>query len=66
MVSVSLFGTLVYLGHPVTVVYKLFMKIATSALIFSYGLSVLLYIKSFTVANHELAEGGNSGGYFQN
>ncbi len=59
MLSFVGFAALVFLGYPVSTVYKNFMKIATSAVLFSYLLSVLLYIKSLTAPSEQLA--ANSG-----
>ena len=55
LVSLVGFAALVYMGYPMSIVYKKFMKIATAAVIFSYVLSILLYIKSLNISDNETA-----------
>ena len=59
LASLLVFAALVYAGYPVSSVYQKFMGIATAAMMFSFVLSVLLYIKSLGVSDHQLA--ANSG-----
>ena len=51
----------VYFKLPVTIVVDKFFKFMTSAVIFSFTLSVCLYIKSFFVNKKKLASNGNTG-----
>ena len=61
VVSLVLFGVLVMVGVPVNVLYRKFLSLAVSAILFSFALATLLYIRSFYVRPDELAKGGNSG-----
>lgn len=62
VVSLVGFAVLVYLGVPVHLAYQKFIQLATAAILFSYLLSVYLYMRALSAANQDLAEGGNSGG----
>lgn len=61
LISFATFGLLVYFGVPVTIVYEKYIQLATTAICFSFLLSLYLYMKSLTVSDEELATGGNSG-----
>nr|AIJ01350.1 lamin 2b receptor [Patiria miniata]AIK20547.1 lamin B receptor 2 [Patiria miniata] len=61
IVSLILFGGLVYKKYPVTVVYDKFLPLLTAAMIFSLLLSVFLYVKARKASGHALAPSGNSG-----
>lgn len=51
----------VYLKCPVTKVVDKFFKLMTAATVFSFTLSICLYVKSRLVPASKLAAGGNSG-----
>ncbi|XP_067680334.1 delta(14)-sterol reductase TM7SF2-like [Haliotis asinina] len=60
--SVIAFGICVYFDVPlVKMVHAKFYRIMTSAILFSFILSIFLYIKARTVAASQLAPGGNTG-----
>ncbi|XP_033103942.1 delta(14)-sterol reductase TM7SF2-like [Anneissia japonica] len=59
-VSVAVFFGLYHKGYSVTVVYNKFLPLMTASILFSFVMSVLLYIKSMFVPNNQLAPGGNS------
>ena len=61
LLSVAVFGVLVWLGVPVTYVYHKYLQVITTAVLSAFLLSVGLYIHSFYVAPEHLALGGNSG-----
>ena len=61
MLSVAGFATLLFLGFPITYVYHKYLQLITTAVVFAFLLSVLLYAHSFYVAAECLAVGGNSG-----
>ncbi|KAI0209040.1 Delta(14)-sterol reductase LBR [Lamellibrachia satsuma] len=61
MLSVAGFATLLFLGFPITYVYHKYLQLITTAVVFAFLLSVLLYAHSFYVAAKCLAVGGNSG-----
>ncbi|XP_076464854.1 delta(14)-sterol reductase TM7SF2-like isoform X2 [Babylonia areolata] len=50
-----------YFKLPVTVIYKKFFKVMTAAVVFSFMLSLFLYIKSRFVPPSKLSVPGNSG-----
>ncbi|KAK7103881.1 delta(14)-sterol reductase TM7SF2-like [Littorina saxatilis] len=61
LVSLLAVGVGVYYKVPVTLVYKKFFKVMTTAVVFSFLLSFFLYIKSRFVPQSKLAAPGNSG-----
>lgn len=61
VLSVLAFGASAYFGLPVTVLHKKFFKIMTTAVVFSFVLSIYLYIKSRYVSKSRLASPGNTG-----
>ncbi|XP_022081508.1 delta(14)-sterol reductase-like [Acanthaster planci] len=61
ILSLIIFGGLVYKKYPVTVVCDKFLPLLTAALIFSLLLSVYLYLKARKAPGHALAPSGNSG-----
>ena len=61
IISVTLFGVLAMLGIPVNFLYRKFIALAATAIIFSFGLATFLYLKSLGAPKDELAEGGNTG-----
>lgn len=61
IVSLAMLMGAVYLKCPVTKVIDKFFKIMTTGVIFSFVLSIMLYIKSLFVPESKLAPGGNSG-----
>jgi hypothetical protein len=61
VVSLLAFGVAVYLKYPVQIVHKKFLQLITSGIVFSFILSILLYIKARRGPNANLAPGGNSG-----
>lgn len=61
VVSIMAFIAAAFLGFPLHIIYQKFLPLATTAMIFSLLLSIYLYVRSCSAANHDLAEGGNSG-----
>lgn len=61
VLSVCGFFVLIYQGYDPSVVYENFLPLASIATVFSYVMSCYLYLRSHTVPENELAEGGNSG-----
>lgn len=61
VISVVAFAILVVFGVPVNFVYRKFLALAVTSIIFSFALATFLYIKSFYAKPDELAKGGNSG-----
>ena len=61
VISLLAFGVAVYLKYPVQIVHKKFLQLITSGIVFSFILSILLYIKARRGPNANLATGGNSG-----
>lgn len=61
VISLLAVGVGAYYKVPVTVVNKKFFKLMTAALVFSFFLSLFLYIKSRFVPQSKLAVPGNSG-----
>lgn len=64
VISVIVFGVLVLFNVRVGFVHDKFLALATSAILFSFALSIFLYVKSFTVSEIELADGGNTGWFY--
>lgn len=63
LISLAAFGGAVYLGYPVKKVHDKFIALITMGTIFSFVMSVLLYIKARRGPNSKLAPGGNTGKY---
>ncbi|XP_059163052.1 delta(14)-sterol reductase TM7SF2-like isoform X2 [Physella acuta] len=61
VISLLMLGAAVYYKCPVTKVTEKFYKLMTTAIIFSFILSICLYIKSTFVSSQKLAAGGNTG-----
>lgn len=61
VVSLTGLGIAVYLQLPVTKAVDKFFKLMTVATIFSFSLSVCLYVSSHFVSPRKLAPGGNTG-----
>lgn len=61
LISLAAFGGAVYLGYPVKKVHDKFIALITTGTIFSFVMSVLLYIKARRGPNSKLAPGGNTG-----
>lgn len=61
VVSLMAFAGAVYLKYPVQVVHEKFIQLISAGIIFSFVLSLLLYIKARRGLNANLAPGGNSG-----
>ena len=60
-VSLAAFALMVWQGVPVHVVYDEFLPLATTAILFSFVLSVYLYARALAAPANQLAAGGNSG-----
>uniref|UniRef100_A0A0B7B1M0 Delta(14)-sterol reductase n=2 Tax=Arion vulgaris TaxID=1028688 RepID=A0A0B7B1M0_9EUPU len=61
VVSLLLLGAAVYFQCPVTKVIDKFFKLMTTAILFSFVLSIFLYVKSRYSNKSSLAPGGNTG-----
>ncbi|CAG5127396.1 unnamed protein product [Candidula unifasciata] len=61
VVSLLLLATAVYFECPMTKVIDKFIPLLTSAIIFSFILSIFLYVKSRYASPSKLAPGGNTG-----
>jgi Ergosterol biosynthesis ERG4/ERG24 family len=61
IISVVAFAILIWFGVPVNFLYRKFLALAVTSILFSFVLAVFLYVKSFSVKQDELAKGGNSG-----
>ncbi|BFZ07727.1 hypothetical protein BsWGS_10766 [Bradybaena similaris] len=61
VVSLVVLAVAVYFQCPVTKVIDRFIPLMTSAIIFSFILSIFLYVKSRYVSPSKLAPGGNTG-----
>ncbi|XP_071784735.1 delta(14)-sterol reductase TM7SF2-like [Asterias amurensis] len=63
ILTLILFGGLLYKKYPVAMVYDKFLPLLTTAFIFSIVLSIFLYIKARRAPGHALAPSGNSGNF---
>ncbi|XP_070554979.1 delta(14)-sterol reductase LBR-like [Ptychodera flava] len=63
IISFAMFGLGVYYDYPLHVLYDKYLQLATTAIIFSYLLSLYLYIKAAMGPPSAIAPRGNSG-YF--
>lgn len=61
IVSLMAFTGAVYMKYPIQIVHTKFIQLITSGIIFSFVLSLLLYIKARRGPNASLAPGGNTG-----
>ena len=61
LISLAAFGTAVYLKYPVQKVHQKFLALITTGLLFSFLMSIVLYIKARRGPNSKLAPGGNTG-----
>lgn len=61
VLSIGAFFVMIYLKQDVTFVCHQLIALATAATLFSFLLSLYLYLRSFSVPSDELAEGGDSG-----
>lgn len=59
--SLLAFVGALYMKVPVTIVYDKFLQIATSAIVFSFVLAVIMYVKARSGPAKNLAPGGNTG-----
>ncbi|XP_063428276.1 delta(14)-sterol reductase TM7SF2-like [Mytilus trossulus] len=63
IVSLLAFAGAVYMKYPIQIVHTKFIQLITSGIIFSFVLSLLLYIKARRGPNASLAPGGNTGNF---
>ena len=61
MVSIALMGGLVYFKFPVTKLYSKFLQLASTSIVFSFLLSIYLFVRSRNLPANRKAEGGQSG-----
>lgn len=61
VISLLMLGAAVYFKCPVTKVMDKFFRLMTTAVVFSFILSICLYVKSTFVSSKKLAAGGNTG-----
>ncbi|XP_064623106.1 delta(14)-sterol reductase TM7SF2-like isoform X2 [Lineus longissimus] len=61
LISMAAFAVAVYFKVPVVFVYDKFLALMTTAIIFSFVLSMALYFKARHAPNHALAAGANTG-----
>ena len=64
VVTLSMFITMCYLRYPVTFVYKNFMQLACTSIVFSFILSVVLLAKSAFAGAKQLVPENNTGKIF--